>query len=509
MSLKNTNYMNNIPGSVKAYNTDINISQNNIFSEENLNKININANLNSYILSPVLNETINQTNALDFSQEELNLSNKMITTTDKNGNSKINEGNEGIYYYDQSSGKIIDKRTGTESFAFINNGNYVTNEYGDIINKQQQQAVIPAAKVGENGEFLDIRNQQSFTVESNTDVSGGLQRTVANSAFETKEESVKQESNNYETKPNEPDIKVTTNYKSELATKDILEELRNDLVYDYVEKDKETFKNGMRVSLNIVPINRYVNSSYLTEEEFSNRMYYILGDSTSFLYKLFGSTKGLIFPYTPTIAMNHNVNYEEVEILHSNTNFNFYKNTPPPGLQITADFTADTPENALYMLGAIWFFRSMSKTDFGKLSNYPGMPPPILYLNGYGKMYDNIPVVLTSFNVTFDKNKHYIDLKMTDDMYKEFMNIKNSSTSDKRVYNLIRNMLSDQWLPTDLTMQIGFKILPNMRKVKETFSLAKYKSGILGKVLNTTDYDFNMESDNPHDDGFNGHGWTW
>ena len=501
MSLKNTNYMNNIPGSVKAYNTDINISQNNIFSEENLNKININTNLNSYTLSPVLNETINQTNALDFSHEELNLSNKMITTMDKNGNSKINEGNEGIYYYDQSSGKIIDKRTGTESFVSINKGNYVTNEYGDIIDKQQQQTVIPAAKVGENGEFLDIRNQQSFTVESNPDVSGGLQRTVVNNAFETKEESVKQESDNYETKPNEPEIKVTTDGISELAKifKEIDDEQER---LDYISKDiKETFKNGMRVSLNILPINRQVASGGVTQEEFNNRVGYILGTGSSFLYQLFYSTKGLVFPYTPTIAMNHNVNYEEVEILHSNTNFNFYKNTPPPGLQITADFTADTPENALYMLGAIWFFRALSKTDFGKNSEYPGMPPPILYLNGYGKMYDNIPVILTSFNVTFDKNKHYVDLKMTDDMYKEFMNIKNSSTSDKRVYNLIRNMITDQWLPTDLTMQIGLKIIPNMRKVKEKFDLSRYKRGDLGNVWLSGGDNSNGE--------FNGHGWTW
>lgn len=110
----------------------------------------------------------------------------------------------------------------------------------------------------------------------------------------------------------------------------------------------------MRVSLNISPINRYIANSNITTTAYNNRAKYILGED-GLLKTLFGPTNGLIFPYTPQINMQHNVNYEDVEILHSNLTYQYYKNTPPPPITISADFTADTPENALYMLGAIWF----------------------------------------------------------------------------------------------------------------------------------------------------------
>jgi len=345
--------------------------------------------------------------------------------------------------------------------------------------------------------------------EIDIDTSGGIETTydtikdavekndAENVNISAQDDNVKTKTVEIPLKHNTPVVKtISTNTNQNTIT--TTQSNKDDNSSNYFNIDKELFKNGMRVSLNIVPINRYVQSGGLTQSEFSNRLGYILGDSSSFLYQLFGPTKGLVFPYTPDIKMQSNVNYEEVEILHSNLNYNFYKNTPPPGVTITAEFTADTPENALYMLGAIWFFRALSKADFGKKSEYPGMPPPILYLNGYGKMYDNIPVVITGFNVDFDKNKHYVDLKMTDKMFKNFANIR--STEDKLLYDRIRGSLLDQWLPTDLTMSLQFKILPNMRKVKEKFNLKSYKSGILGNVMN---------GGSDSDSEFNGHGWTW
>ena len=355
---------------------------------------------------------------------------------------------------------------------------------------------------------LTEKNAEAYYNALNKKTSGGIKIDYTNITvplkirpdddyFTESDSLTNEKSDDIPTKSDTPEVtSISYNEAQDSHIKDYLEQLSQ--VNNYITNDLNTFKNGMRVSLNIVPINRYVQSGGLTQSEFSNRMGYILGDSTSFLYQLFGSTKGLVFPYTPDIKMNSSVSYEEVEILHSNLNYNFYKNTPPPGINITADFTADTPENALYMLGAIWFFRALSKVDFGKESKYPGMPPPILYLNGYGKIYDNIPVVITGFNMDFDKNKHYVDLKMTDNMFSDFKS-KIQSTSDKKVYENIRNLLTDQWLPTDLTMNLQFKILPNMRKVKEKFNLDKFKRGDLGNVYLT----------GGTNDEFNGHGWTW
>lgn len=267
------------------------------------------------------------------------------------------------------------------------------------------------------------------------------------------------------------------------------------------------YNSGMRVSLNISPINRYVATSNITYESYSQRKNYILGDESGLLNRLFGKTNGIIFPYTPQINMNHSVNYEEVEILHSNLKYQYYKNTPPPNIEIQADFTADTPENALYMLGVIWFLRAMTKSDFGKKANrgennnFAGMPPPTLYLNGYGKMYDNIPVIIKSFNTPMSKDKHYVNVKVNRDSYLiRDMN----NWSDIDYYNHLNNLIYDEWLPTEMTISINLEIQPNLKKTKDQFDLNQYKRGILGSVI--------KDSGNGNIDGntiYGGSGWTW
>lgn len=274
---------------------------------------------------------------------------------------------------------------------------------------------------------------------------------------------------------------------------------------EFAEKDLKKYNSGMRVSLNISPINRYIANSNITTTAYNNRAKYILGED-GLLKTLFGPTNGLIFPYTPQINMQHNVNYEDVEILHSNLTYQYYKNTPPPPITISADFTADTPENALYMLGAIWFFRSMTKSDFGKKANrgekqnYAGMPPPVLYLNGYGKMYDNIPVIIKSFDTPFQKDKHYVRVKIDRDNYTI---IDYQHQADGDIFNYMDNLLYDQWLPTEMTMQITLAIQPNLKKAKDQFDLNEYKRGILGNVI---------KNGNTNIDGtsiYSGAGWTW
>lgn len=274
---------------------------------------------------------------------------------------------------------------------------------------------------------------------------------------------------------------------------------------EFAERDLKKYNSGMRVSLNISPINRYIANSNITSTAYNNRAKYILGED-GLLKTLFGPTNGLIFPYTPQINMQHNVNYEDVEILHSNLTYQYYKNTPPPLITISADFTADTPENALYMLGAIWFFRSMTKSDFGKKANrgekqnYAGMPPPVLYLNGYGKMYDNIPVIIKSFDTPFQKDKHYVRVKIDRDNYTI---IDYQHQVDGDIFNYMDNLLYDQWLPTEMTMQITLAVQPNLKKAKDQFDLNEYKRGILGNVI---------KNGNTNIDGtsiYSGAGWTW
>ena len=292
-----------------------------------------------------------------------------------------------------------------------------------------------------------------------------------------------------------------------------------------------------RVSLTVAPKLASRNES---ETLFVNKVKHVLGPkfytnksvewlTTSKFYGLLrnalGSTSGLIFPYTPSISFQHNVNYETTDIVHSNITYNYYKNSPPPTINLSGKFTADNRDNALHMLSAIWFCIACSKCEFGEKSEYPGLPPPIIYLSGYDHLIDNIPVVITSINYKYPENLHYVNLVL--DMsknynngeafcriydsenisettkehfptgYKELQDLGNAGNiiqewklpdigapgddySIKKTVRTTKNGINmSYWLPTELTLSLGLRIQPNLLKTRKQWSLDGYKTSLL------------------------------
>lgn len=289
-------------------------------------------------------------------------------------------------------------------------------------------------------------------------------------------------------------------------------------VYQYKFQKARTDK---RVSLNVSPLG--------STESFAKRVEYVLGSQRKtlkkgqtvygFLYSCLSKSCGLIFPYTPQISVSHPVNYDSTDITHSNLRMHHYKNTPPPSYQVEATFTADTRENALHMLSALWFLRAVTKCDFGEQANedpktVAGMPPPILYLNGYNQIMDNIPVIVKSFNYSLPKDKDYVSLGINLDksalayndrkVYSSvdgtfYDNYDGSATgSDGMMYlngiaNSIKNLQSEatsltsnrynnyffnNWLPTEMVFTIQLEVQPNLLKYKKQFNLDNYKVGV-------------------------------
>lgn len=290
-------------------------------------------------------------------------------------------------------------------------------------------------------------------------------------------------------------------------------------------------RTDKRVSLNCTPLVRNTNT-----QDYIQRLNYVLGEGKytlntgqtvyGFLNSTLCKSCGLIFPYTPDIEIQHSVNYDRTEITHSNLAYSHYKNTPPPTITINATFTADTRENALHMLSAIWFLRAVTKCDFGERAYVdkhknaiPGMPPPILYLNGYNSIMDNIPVVVTGFSYKLPKDKHYVPLGINLDsntqayMEKRFMDnngnfvdnfdgnasgalgmkylngiansIKSLQTQTTEFENnRYNNLYFHNWLPTEMQFSISLQIQPNLLKYKKKFNLNWYKMGL----FNLDDY---------------------
>ena len=111
-------------------------------------------------------------------------------------------------------------------------------------------------------------------------------------------------------------------------------------------------------------------------------------------------TNGVIFPYTPQITVSYQNNYGTQTLTHSMQPSRSFQNSEVSAINITGTFTAQTPEEANYVLAVIHFFRSASKMYFGTADdkNRIGAPPPVLFLNGFGQNYfPNVSTVLTSF----------------------------------------------------------------------------------------------------------------
>ena len=313
---------------------------------------------------------------------------------------------------------------------------------------------------------------------------------------------------------------TSTSTKEENQTPANIADVRKNAIKKMIDSSSKTDR---RVCLKVAP-----TIHFKSDYDFAKRVAYVLGtqdvtypksndlitsDSLfrGFLRSQLGKAQGLIFPYTPKITMSYNVNYEKTDFIHSNLSFNSYKNSPPPTISLNAKFTADTKANAIHMLSAVWFLQACSKCDTGlntmsKGDNKntanrsgAGLPPPVLYLNGYANLMDNIPVIIEGFTVDYPEDIDYVrlDLQMAinkpkqrtfsdpleeslkqtnpilDDNFSFFTSENAKGVSDDR-YSILTF-----WLPMTMSIPINLRIQPNIAQDIKTFSLDAYKSGVL------------------------------
>lgn len=126
-------------------------------------------------------------------------------------------------------------------------------------------------------------------------------------------------------------------------------------------------------------------------------------------------SKGVIFPYTPEISVTYQSNYSPQKFTHSNYSQYSYDQSEVQAIQISGDFTAQNKHEANYVLACIYFFRAATKMFFGSGKNI-GNPPPIVFLNGYGRHYfPNVPCVITNFSHTMPGDVDYIETAMANE----------------------------------------------------------------------------------------------
>lgn len=121
------------------------------------------------------------------------------------------------------------------------------------------------------------------------------------------------------------------------------------------------------------------------------------------------NTDGVIFPYVPTLQIQQSAKYNSTDLTHSNYTNYFYQSSQVQDIQISGEFSAQTSSEADYVLATIHFFRSATKMFFGNSGEFQGSPPPIVYLDGYGKHYlPHVPCLITNFTHAMPPEVDYI-----------------------------------------------------------------------------------------------------
>lgn len=255
------------------------------------------------------------------------------------------------------------------------------------------------------------------------------------------------------------------------------------------------------------------------EEKLDWRVRLHLAESADYLYKASSktdrgildplhATKGIIFPYTPTIGIQYNANYANYDLVHSNYRGYFYTGSSVPTVLVTADFTANDLYEANYLLASLHFLRSCTKMFYGNDAQR-GMPPPVVFLTGYGEyQFKNHPCVIQMVNYNLPNDVDYIPAGRTEDEvitenYSETAKEVNAVGKDARLAsagilpggskkkstaqtnvadnNAVKIYEGLTYVPTKIT--INFTMLPiqTRKQVSKDFSLAKYGSGELLK----------------------------
>ena len=139
------------------------------------------------------------------------------------------------------------------------------------------------------------------------------------------------------------------------------------------------------------------------------------GQSTDYLLRPLKDSGGLVWQYTPNIFVAGRANYNMADFYGSNYPLITYNNSTPPQLVVVEDFTANTIDEARYLLGVMHFLKVATKSFYGDQAVADGMygtPPPVFlfeYLGDHG--FNKIPVVITDYQYQLGDDVDYVPVK--------------------------------------------------------------------------------------------------
>lgn len=213
-------------------------------------------------------------------------------------------------------------------------------------------------------------------------------------------------------------------------------------------------------------------------------------------------TNGVIWPYTPSITVNHNAQYSTAYLTHSNYPAHFYNHSEVADIQISGEFTVQNMEDGQYLMAAIYFFRSATKMFFGQGANV-GNPPPMVFLDGYGSHYfPHVPCVVTQFSHQLKDDVDYIQVPISqtvldtsptdpnrsvnltpeEQKYVPSLLVSNTQATTPSTQATVRNsrtktITTTTRVPTTSTVTVTLRPMYSRKNLHERFDLEKFAAG--------------------------------
>jgi hypothetical protein len=173
---------------------------------------------------------------------------------------------------------------------------------------------------------------------------------------------------------------------------------------------------------------------------------------------------GLVFPYTPTVLFSGSAEYDVQGFTHGIYNSPSYIKGGASDIQVTCDFTSQTDAEASHTLATMHFLRSVSKAYFGAQQGSAnakaraGTPPPILLFSYLGDfMFNDVPVVVTTFSWSLGPEVDYVPVRSRD------------------INGNVTDALTK--VPAQVTITVTLTPSYNTKHVRDNFDLDKFRSG--------------------------------
>lgn len=179
------------------------------------------------------------------------------------------------------------------------------------------------------------------------------------------------------------------------------------------------------------------------------------------------ATRGLLFPYTPSVSVSGESSWTKHDLVHTNYDILSYQRTPSANIQVTGKFTVQNQREGEYALAAIHFLRTVTKMYYGNAdsaqanpqqsaadSGLAGLPPPVLVLHGYGAyMFNDVRVVCQGYSFSFDDSQDLVSIKTQSG--------------------------GDILLPPLFALQVTLGMQQSPARIRDQFSLNEFRTGEL------------------------------